>query len=1018
MARSIKLVIDLDGASGAVSGIRSVEGSVVDLRKTAEKEGPRFGRVMETALGFVTAQVVDDIRARLMAIPGAIVSTGAAVQAQLADLSAITGIMGDDLKRLGDTAVDESIRTGVAAVDQIEAFKLLASNIDIATIGGVDGLEKLGTEVVTLSRAAKIDLATAANVVASSLNQWQMSADQSARVVNVLAAGSKFGAAEVGDLGAALKESGTTAAQAGVDYEVAVGAIEVLSQNALKGSQAGTGLRNVITILRTESEKLAKFGIKDVNLESDGLVNTLIKLEPLLGDAAGMAQVFGRENLNAASILIQNAQAVGEMTEKVTDTATAQEQAAIQSNTYGEAVKRLSALLDSLSVDIFDSLEESMVALIDTSIAFVELMRESGDEAAVVAKAVGVLAVAVGTYTTVTRAATIATTAQLAVTRAYRAVVAAVELIMWRATAAQIALTNAMRSNPWGLALSAVAAVASAMLIFRDNTADATEEIEEQREKVQGLTKDIEKLQGAQLLGRRNELKAQLEDLESGLMDIVEQRESMALRIRLSQQREGDGHRELAALDEKRLAAQKRILEVRDAIEQAEARGADSLEFRRAVLQQQVDALVDQGVETSELIEKRKELAAVEAEIEALRTGGSGSGGGLTPDEAAKIRKRELQRRTLELELMEESTEKRLEAISLAIDQEVEKYREEYGEQFPELFEQLVAKLEAEKEKMRSAVTSAGSGAVQVPVKVALDVQLSEEDIDFSFLDDAMRPLDGSISAVNHNLAVLRERYLEAQSASERWQIRSQIVDLENMGNTMEDLRDDIRQAAEIGANAFASLGTSIGESLASGKSVVESLGRAVNKMLGDMVTGMGKAMLQAAVLAAVAQQYGKAARLAGAGTAMVVLGTAMSAMANREERSSGASSQATGRLVQSSSGEYEWQAYRDGGLVRGPGSSRSDSIPAWLSNGEFVVNARATREHYPLLSSINAGAVVASMNSRRAGDRGINQRELEEAVAKAVVAGVKRIPLEASGRSLKTVAARQQEIDSWAGKI
>lgn len=1018
MARSIKLVIDLDGASGAVSGIRSVEGSVVDLRKTAEKEGPRFNRVMENALGFVTAQVVDDIRARLMAIPGAIVSTGSAIQDQLADLSAITEIAGDDLERLGNTAVHESIRTGTAAVDQIEAYKLLASNIDIAAIGGIAGLEKLGKEVVTLSKGAKIDLATAANVVANSLNQWQESADQSARFINVLAAGAQKGAAEVDDLGSALKESGTTAAQAGIDIEVAVAAIEILGQNALKGSQAGTGLRNVITILRTEAAKLAKFGIKDVNLESDGLVNTLIKLEPLLGDAAGMAQVFGRENLNAASILIQNAQAVGEMTEAVTGTNVAQEQAATQMNTFSGAVARLTALMDSLSENVFDLVDDSMVALIDTSIAFVELMRESGDEAAVVAKAVGVLAVAVGTYTVASKAATLATSAQLLVTRAWRAVVAAVELILWKATAAQIALTNAMRTNPWGLALSAVAAVASAMLIFRDNTSDATEEIEEQREKVQGLTKDIEKLQGAQLLGRRNELKAQLDDLESGLMGIIQQRESMALRIRLSQQREGDGHRELAALDEKRLATQKRILEVRDAIDQAEARGADSLEFRRAVLQQQVDALVDQGMETAELIEKRKELAKVEAEIEALRTGGSGSGGGLSTDEAAKIRKRELQRRALELELMEESTEKRLAAIELAIDQEVEKYREEYGEQFPALFEELAAKLEAEKEKMRNAVTSAGSGAVQVPVKVALDVQLSEEEIDFSFLDDAMRPLDGSISAVNHNLAVLRERYLEAQSASERWQIRGQIVDMENAADEMTNMQSRIQTLATTGADMFSMLGQSIGESMATGQSAIESIARSVNKMLADMAVQLGKSLLaQAAALAILSP--GRAARLAVAGTGLIVLGSALGAAASRQGRESGTgSSAATGRLVETTSGEYEWQAYRDGGLVQGPGSSRSDSIPAWLSNGEFVVNARATREHYPLLSSINAGAVVASMNSRRAGDRGINQRELEEAVAKAVVAGVKRIPLEASGRSLKTVAARQQEIDSWAGKI
>ena len=35
---------------------------------------------------------------------------------------------------------------------------------------------------------------------------------------------------------------------------------------------------------------------------------------------------------------------------------------------------------------------------------------------------------------------------------------------------------------------------------------------------------------------------------------------------------------------------------------------------------------------------------------------------------------------------------------------------------------------------------------------------------------------------------------------------------------------------------------------------------------------------------------------------------------------------------------------FADGGLVTGPGSDRSDSIPAMLSNGEYVINASAVR--------------------------------------------------------------------------
>lgn len=52
------------------------------------------------------------------------------------------------------------------------------------------------------------------------------------------------------------------------------------------------------------------------------------------------------------------------------------------------------------------------------------------------------------------------------------------------------------------------------------------------------------------------------------------------------------------------------------------------------------------------------------------------------------------------------------------------------------------------------------------------------------------------------------------------------------------------------------------------------------------------------------------------------------------------------------------FQRYAAGGLINGPGSGTSDSILAALSNGEYVVNARATAQHLPLLESINGGAL------------------------------------------------------------
>lgn len=48
--------------------------------------------------------------------------------------------------------------------------------------------------------------------------------------------------------------------------------------------------------------------------------------------------------------------------------------------------------------------------------------------------------------------------------------------------------------------------------------------------------------------------------------------------------------------------------------------------------------------------------------------------------------------------------------------------------------------------------------------------------------------------------------------------------------------------------------------------------------------------------------------------------------------------------------------ALATGGLVTGPGTATSDSIPAMLSNGEYVINAKATRQHFALLEAINKG--------------------------------------------------------------
>jgi TP901 family phage tail tape measure protein len=269
-------------------------------------------------------------------------------EASMADLSAITGIVGEDLKSLEKSAREVGVSTGLGAAQSAEAYKLLASNIDIATIGGIEGLQMLQKETITLSKASGVDMVTSANTMASAINQYSYEATEASRVTNVLAAGAKYGAAEIPELAASLKVVGTTASLAGVEIEGTVAALEILSQNAVKGGEAGTGLRNVLLALQTKE-------LPGVDLKTQGLSGALAALGPMLNDTKFLSEAFGKENISAAQILIKNAAAVEEMTQKVTGTQVAYEQALIKSKTWSEQVAIAQARVDDWKISIMNA---------------------------------------------------------------------------------------------------------------------------------------------------------------------------------------------------------------------------------------------------------------------------------------------------------------------------------------------------------------------------------------------------------------------------------------------------------------------------------------------------------------------------------------------------------------------------------------------------------------------------------------------------------------------------------------
>ena len=100
---------------------------------------------------------------------------------------------------------------------------------------------------------------------------------------------------------------------------------------------------------------------------------------------------------------------------------------------------------------------------------------------------------------------------------------------------------------------------------------------------------------------------------------------------------------------------------------------------------------------------------------------------------------------------------------------------------------------------------------------------------------------------------------------------------------------------------------------------------------------------------------------------------------------------------------------FASGGLVTGPGTGTSDSIPARLSNGESVMTARATEMFAPILSSFNMMGGGVPINVTQTSNQALG----EDMLARAVAKGVSEIRPVVSVEEINTVSNRAKVLEN-----
>lgn len=163
---------------------------------------------------------------------------------EMSNVKAISGAASDEFLQLKKKAIDMGAATKYTATESAEAFRYMgmAGWKTSEMIGGIEG-------IMNLASASGEDLATTSDIVTDSLSAFGLQAKDSAMFADVLAAAATNSNTNVALMGQTFKYAAPVAGALGFSVQDTALAVGLMANQGIKGSEAGTALRAMMTRL-------------------------------------------------------------------------------------------------------------------------------------------------------------------------------------------------------------------------------------------------------------------------------------------------------------------------------------------------------------------------------------------------------------------------------------------------------------------------------------------------------------------------------------------------------------------------------------------------------------------------------------------------------------------------------------------------------------------------------------------------------------------------------------------------
>lgn len=243
----------------------------------------------------------------------AAVKVGSDFEGAMSKVEAISGATGSDLEALTNKAKEMGASTKFSATESANAFEYMAM-AGWKTEDMLNGIEG----IMNLAAASGEDLATTSDIVTDALTAFGMSAQDSTHFADILAQASSNANTNVGMMGETFKYVAPVAGALGFSAEDTATAIGLMANAGIKGSQAGTYLRSIMSRLAKPTKEVQTamdaLGISLTN--SDGSMKELNEIIDDLrtgfsglseAEAAQMAAALGGQEAMSGLLAIVNA---------------------------------------------------------------------------------------------------------------------------------------------------------------------------------------------------------------------------------------------------------------------------------------------------------------------------------------------------------------------------------------------------------------------------------------------------------------------------------------------------------------------------------------------------------------------------------------------------------------------------------------------------------------------------------------------------------------------------------------